>query len=48
MIGTPSLELMTQTALKILAKDEKGFFLMVFIIAKILIKLINRHNHFTF
>lgn len=48
MIETPSLELMTQTALKILAKGEKGFFLMVFIIAKILIKFNIQLNHLTF
>jgi len=29
MNETPSLELMTRTALKVIAKNEKGFFLMV-------------------
>lgn len=29
MLDVPSLEMMTETALKILSKNEKGFFLMV-------------------
>lgn len=29
MLETPSLELMTETALKVISKNEKGFFLMV-------------------
>jgi len=29
MLKAPSLELMTKTALKIISKNEKGFFLMV-------------------
>lgn len=29
MLDTPSLELMTETALKVLSKNENGFFLMV-------------------
>jgi len=29
MLETPSLELMTETALKVLSKNENGFFLMV-------------------
>lgn len=28
-LNTPTLELMTKTALKVIAKNEKGFFLMV-------------------
>ncbi|CAI6360593.1 unnamed protein product [Macrosiphum euphorbiae] len=28
-LGTPSLELMTETAIKVISKNEKGFFLMV-------------------
>lgn len=35
MLETPSLELMTETALKVLSKNEKGFFLMVCIAPKI-------------
>lgn len=35
MLGTPSLELMTETALKVISKNENGFFLMVCIIFKI-------------
>lgn len=35
MLDTPSLEFMTETALKVLSKNEKGFFLMVCIAIKI-------------
>lgn len=35
MLDTPSLEFMTETALKVLSKNEKGFFLMVCIAVKI-------------
>jgi len=32
MLETPSLELMTETALKVISKNKNGFFLMVCII----------------
>lgn len=34
-LGIPSLELMTETALKVISKNENGFFLMVCIVPKI-------------
>jgi len=34
-LGTPSLELMTETAIKVISKNENGFFLMVCIFPKI-------------
>lgn len=34
-LETPSLELMTETAIKVISKNENGFFLMVCIIPKI-------------
>lgn len=51
MSDTPSLEFMTETALKVLSKNEKGFFLMVCIAAKIKIfvhyQVVHLKNYFT-
>lgn len=38
-LGTPSLETMTKTALKIVSKNENGFFLMVRIMRKYVVKI---------
>lgn len=34
-LETPSLEMMTETAIKVISKNENGFFLMVCIFPKI-------------
>lgn len=34
-LETPSLEMMTETAIKVISKNENGFFLMVCIFLKI-------------
>jgi len=44
-LGIPSLELMTETAIKVISKNENGFFLMVCIFSKINKNLPNNLVH---